>query len=177
MHTPTPSGRVLARLAPIALVALLVAACSGAAGDIKISEPWARTSPMVAGAGAAYMVIENKASAADFLLGGSSDIAKAVEVHETVAIESVAPMESTGMGAESPMASGGGMGTGGSMMGMQKMDRLEIPAGGSVELKPGSYHIMLIDLTRELKAGEKIDITLKFEKAGDVKVTAEVREN
>ena len=55
-----------------------------------------------------------------------------------------------------------------------------IPTGTlvhSVELKPGSYHIMLIDLTRELQAGEKIDLTLKFEKAGDVKVTAEVREN
>jgi hypothetical protein len=178
MHALNPSGRVLPRLAPIALVALLVAACSGAAGDIKVSEPWARTSPMVAGAGAAYMVIENTGSAADFLLGGSSDVAKAVEVHETVAMESVAPMESAGMGGtESPMASDGGMATGGSMMGMQKMDRLEIPAGGSVELKPGSYHIMLIDLTRELKAGEKIDLTLKFEKAGDVKVTAEVREN
>jgi copper(I)-binding protein len=180
MRVRNPSGRVLPRLAPIALVALLVAACSGAAGDIKITDPWARTSPMVAGAGAAYMVIENTASAADFLVGGSSDVAKAVEVHETVAIPagSAAPMESTGMGGmESPAASAGGMATGGSMMGMQKMDRLEIPAGGSVELKPGSYHIMLIDLTRELKAGEKIDITLKFEKAGDVKVTAEVREN
>jgi copper(I)-binding protein len=175
MHTPTPSGRVLARLAPIAIVALLVAACSGGSGGIKTSDAWARTSPMVAGAGAAYMVIENTGSATDFLLGGSSDVAKAVEVHETVAIESVAPMESTGMGAESPMASGG-TAPGGSMMGMQKMDRLEIPAGGSVELKPGSYHLMLIDLTRELKAGEKIDLTLKFEKAGDVKVTAEVRE-
>ncbi len=177
MHALTRSGRVLPRLAPIAIVALLVAACSGAAGDIKISEPWARTSPMVAGAGAAYMVIENPGSAADFLVGGSSDIAKAVEVHETVAMESAAPMESAGMGMESPAASDAGMAPGGTVMGMQKMDRLEIPAGGSVELKPGSYHIMLIDLTRELKAGEKIDITLKFEKAGDVKVTAEVREN
>ncbi len=176
MPTPTRSGRTLARLVPLALIALVVAACSGAAGDIKISEPWARTSPMVAGAGAAYMVIENPASSADFLVGGSSDVATAVEVHETVVIESVAPMESTGMGMESPAASGG-MAPGGTMMGMQKMDRLEIPAGGSVELKPGSYHIMLIGLTRELKAGEKIDITLKFEKAGDVKVTAEVREN
>ena len=175
MHALNRSGRVLPRLAPIALVALLVAACSGAAGDIKVSEPWARTSPMVAGAGAAYMVIENKASAADFLVGGSSDVAKAVEVHETVAMESVAPMESTGMGAESPMASGG-MDMGSGMMGMRKIDSLPIPAGGTVELKPGGYHIMLIDLTRELKAGEKIEITLKFEKAGDVKVTAEVRE-
>ena len=177
MHTRNPSARLLPRLAAIALVALLVAACSGAAGGIKITDPWARTSPMVAGAGAAYMVIENTGSTADALVGGSSDVAAAVEVHETVAMESAAPMESAGMGMESPAASDGGMAPGGSMMGMQKMDRLEIPAGGSVELKPGSYHIMLIGLTRELKAGEKIDITLKFEKAGDVKVTAEVREN
>jgi copper(I)-binding protein len=179
MYTPIRSGRAIARLIPIALVALLVAACSGGSGGIKTSGAWARTSPMVAGAGAAYMVIQNTGSAADFLLGGSSDVAKAVEVHETVAIPegSAAPVESTGMGGmASPKASDGGIGTGGSMMGMQKMDRLEIPAGGSVELKPGSYHLMLIGLTRELKAGEKIDITLKFEKAGDVKVTAEVRE-
>ena len=93
---------------------------------------------MVAGAGAAYMVIENPASAADFLVGGSSDVAKAVEVHETVAIESVAPMESTGMGMESPTASDGGMAPGGSMMGMQKMDRLEIPAGGASSSSPAA---------------------------------------
>jgi periplasmic copper chaperone A len=174
------SGRMLARLATIAIIALLVAACSsgsGGSGGIKTSGTWARTSPLVAGAGAAYLVIQNTGSAPDFLLGGSSDVAKVVEVHETVAIPdgSAAPAAS-GMGMASPKASDGGMGTGGSMMGMQKMDRLEIPAGGSVELKPGSYHLMLIDLTRELKAGEKIDLTLKFEKAGDVKVTAEVRE-
>jgi periplasmic copper chaperone A len=177
MRNPTRPGRVLSRLIPIALVALLVAACSGAVGGgLKITGPWARTSPMVAGAGAAYMVIENSGPSADFLVGGSSDVAKAVEVHETVVMESAAPMESAGMGAATPMASAGGLATGGGMLGMQKIDRLEIPAGGSVELKPGSYHIMLIGLTRALKAGEKIDITLTFEKAGDVKVTAEVRE-
>ena len=64
----------------------------------------------------------------------------------------------------------------GSMLGMQRIERLEIPAGATVELKPGSFHLMLIDLTQELKAGETIEMTLSFEKAGDVKVTAEVRE-
>ena len=84
------------------------------------------------------------------------------------------PAESPAMGGmESPAASSG-MDTG-SVMGMRQIERLEIPAGGTVELKPGGYHIMLIGLTRELVVGEKIDITLKFEKAGDVKVTAEVR--
>lgn len=169
MTTRTRPG-ALAPLATLLIVALLVAACGGGAGGgLKVSDAWSRTSPMVAGAGAAYMVIENGGSAADFLVGGSSPVAATVEVHETVDMSSSLPAES---GA--PMASDGGM-TGGSVMGMRKMDRLEIPAGGTVELKPGSYHLMLIDLTRELVVGEKIEITLTFEKAGDVKVTAEVR--
>ena len=164
MPTPARSGRVIARLAPIALVALLVAACSGGgSGGIKVTEPWARNAPKTAGAGAAYMVIQNTGSAADAVVGGTSPVAKAVEVHETYVVNSAMPDASAG--------------TGSVMMGMRKIDRLEIPAGGSVELKPGSYHLMLIDLTQELKAGEKIEITLKFEKAGDVKVSAEVRAN
>jgi copper(I)-binding protein len=60
-------------------------------------------------------------------------------------------------------------------MGMQKVDRLEISAGSKVELKPGSYHVMLIGLKRELQVGETIEIVLTFEKAGDVTVSAEVR--
>jgi periplasmic copper chaperone A len=189
MPNPTRAGHALARLAPILVVALLVAACGGgSSGGIKVSDAWSRTSPMVAGAGAAYMTIENGGSAADRLLGGSSDIAKAVEVHETYKLDSVPeasamPGASGGMGAgaspmasggASPMASPGGMGDSG-MMGMRKIDSLEIPAGGMVKLMPGGYHIMLIGLTRELVVGEKIEMTLKFEKAGDVKVTAEVR--
>ncbi len=178
-------GRVMARLALVLAVALLAAACSGGSGSgLKLTDPWARTSPMVAGAGAAYMVIENSGTAADALLGGKSDVAKAVEVHETYELASAAPMasempaESSDMGGtESPVASGmpvPSLGTG-AMMGMRKIDKLEIPAGGKVELKPGGYHILLIELTRELKVGDKVEITLTFEKAGDVKVTAEVR--
>ena len=109
------------------------------------------------------MIIENTGSSADALTRASSDVAPAVEVHETV-----------DMSSAMPGASDGGMG-GSPVMGMQKIDRLEIPAGGKVELKPGSYHVMLIGLTRELQAGETIEITLTFEKAGEVKVSAEVR--
>ena len=177
MHTPV-RRRTIGRLGPVAvlaLVALAVAACSGttsspASSGITITDPWARTSPMVSGAGAAYMVIANGGSAADALTGGSSDIAEAVEVHETVVMGSAAPVESTGMGGGMASPAAGGM------MGMQKIDRLEIPAGGSVELKPGGYHIMLIGLTRELKAGETIEVMLDFEKAGAVKVTMPVKE-
>jgi copper(I)-binding protein len=182
MHTPF-RRRTLVRLAALALTALLVAACSGGTGNggITVSGAWSRPSPMVAGAGAAYMVIENTGSEADALVGAASDVAAAVEVHETVDMSSAMPMASTpaesmGMdGEESPGASTD-MGSGGSMLGMQRVDRVEIPAGGTVELKPGGYHIMLIGLTRELQVGEQIEITLTFEKAGEVTVTAEVRE-
>jgi hypothetical protein len=96
-----------------------------------------------------------------------------VEVHETYALESM-PAASPAMGGmESPAASTG-MDTG-SVMGMRRIERLEVPAGGTVELKPGGYHVMLIGLTRELVVGEKIDITLRFAKAGEMRVTAEVR--
>jgi hypothetical protein len=176
LHTGIRAGRVIARLAPVIAVALLVAACSGGSGGgIKTSGAWARNAPKTAGAGAAYVVIENTGSAGDALVGVESDVAKSTELHETYAIESAVPMESAGMA--SPAASGmpkASMGTG-SMMGMRPIARLEVPAGGKVELKPGSYHIMLIDLTKELKAGDKVEITLVFEKAGDVKITAEVR--
>ncbi len=154
-----PVRRPAAWLVPaLALaLALVVAACGGSGGGIKVTDAWARNSSAVAAAGAAYMIIENAGSAADALIGASSTVAKATEVHETV---------------EMPAASDG---TSSGMMGMQPVSRVEIPAGGKLELKPGSYHIMLIGLNQELKAGDTIEITLKLEKAGEVKVTVEVR--
>jgi copper(I)-binding protein len=97
----------------------------------------------------------------DALVGASSPAATTAEVHETVA-----------MGTPAPGASGDA-----GMMGMQPVKRLEIPAGGSVELKSGSYHVMLIGLKKDLKAGDTIEITLTFEKAGKVTVSVPVRES
>jgi len=175
-----------ARLGVLLAVVVIAGACSSGSGSaasgsagsgkIEVSGAWARTSPMVEGAGAAYMVIENTGSEADVLIGASSPAAKTTEVHETYLVEE-SPAASMDGGMASPAASAdGGMGSGGTMMGMRPIPRLDIPAGGSVELKPGSYHIMLIELVAPLKAGEKIDITLTFEKAGEVKVTAEVKD-
>jgi periplasmic copper chaperone A len=164
-----------ARLGGLLVAALLVASvaagCSaGSSASIKVTDPWARAAM---GMGAAYLTIQNTGSAADALIGASSPAAKTTEVHETVAMESAAPSDGMGMGSPDPSASAAP----GGMMGMRPVARLEIPAGSTVELKPGSYHIMLIDLTKELKAGDKIEVTLTFEKAGQVTVTAEVRES
>jgi hypothetical protein len=172
----TRLARLGGLLAAMLLVASVVAGCGAGGASIKVSEPWARASSMTASAGAAYMTIENTGSAADALVGAASPAAKTVEVHETVAMESETPAASDGMGMESPMPSASGD-MGGGMMGMRPIARLEIPAGGTVELKPGSYHIMLIGLNQELKPGDEIEITLTFEEAGEVTVTAEVRES
>ena len=130
--------RTCVALVILASVALL-AGCSSAAvpptAPITVTDAWARSSSATAGAAAAYATITNAGTTADALVGASSPAAASVEVHETMAMGS-------------PSASIGGM------MGMQPVARVEIPAGGSLELKPGGYHAMLIDLT------------LTFEKAG-----------
>ena len=59
-------------------------------------------------------------------------------------------------------------------MKMEHVDGIDIPAHGTLLMKPGGYHIMLMGLTQPLKEGEEIELTLIFEKAGEVKVTAKV---
>lgn len=148
-------------LLAVLVVASLAAGCTSGSASIVVADPWARASSATAAAGAAYMKIQNTGAAADALIGASSPAATTVEVHETLV-----------MGSPAPRASGDG-----GMMGMQPVKRLEIPAGGSVELKPGSYHIMLIGLKQDLKPGDTIEIALTFEKVGQIKVTATVRES
>jgi hypothetical protein len=64
----------------------------------------------------------------------------------------------------------------GGMMSMKQVDAVPVPAGETVELKPGGYHVMLIGLTKDLSAGDTLDVTLTFEPGGTVDVSAEVRE-
>jgi len=137
----------------VLLAALALAACGGpggTTGGITVSDAWARTSPMMERAGAAYMVLQNSGAAEDKLLSVESDVAKTIELHET-------------------KESGG-------MMQMSPVPNIPVAAGGKTELKPGGLHVMLIGLNRELKAGDKVQLTLNFEKAGKVPVTAEVKE-
>jgi copper(I)-binding protein len=168
------SARLGGLLVTLLVVAVLATACSSGGGaSIKVTDPWARASAATAAAGAAYMSIQNTGSAADALLGASSPAASTVEVHQTVVLGSPTPSASGDAGMGSPMP-GASVGTGG-MMGMQPVARLEIPAGGTVELKPGSYHIMITGLTQPLKAGSTVEVTLTFEKAAPITVKAEVR--
>ncbi|ODA65998.1 hypothetical protein A7A08_03142 [Methyloligella halotolerans] len=114
------------------------------AGDLKIDRPWSRATPGGAEVGAGYLKIENKGEEADRLTGGSTPIADALEIHSMT-------ME-------------------GDMMKMRKLDGLDIPAGGSVALKPGGNHIMFIGLKEPIEKGKPFTATLTFEKAGEVEV-------
>lgn len=150
-------SRAAALAALVVILAAVVAGCSRGASTAPsaaaptISGAWVRP-PMGANRPAAgYLVITNTGTEADALIGATSPVAMRVEVHETTT-------DSSGMS------------------GMQPIERLEIPAGGSVRLEPGGYHLMLMDVGETLEAGDTVELRLEFEKAGTVVVLAEVRE-
>lgn len=132
----------------------MLTACAPASGspaaaqnDIKIYDPWARAAlTQVSGV---FLRIENSGPAADKLLSASSEVAEMVQIHETT-------LEN------------------GTMSMRELPDGLEIPAGGETILKPGGYHLMLMGLNRELKAGEAIRVTLVFENAGEITLSVPV---
>ncbi|HZW04877.1 MAG TPA: copper chaperone PCu(A)C [Anaerolineaceae bacterium] len=147
-------------LAIVMLLVLILSACSavqaGTGASVKAEGVWARPSrasgnEMMGTVAGAFMVLKNDGSQADRLISASSDVAKVVEIHETVMEGEVAKMQ-------------------------KLSDGLEIPAGGSVELKPGSYHVMLINLQQDLVVGDKFALELQFEKSGAVSVEVEVKE-
>ena len=127
--------------------ALLLAAASGAFAQVKVEQPWAR--PTVEGqmAGGAFLKIQN-VGGADRLLSASSSAAGMVQLH-TMSME-------------------------GDVMKMREVEAIDLPAGKTVELKPGGLHLMLMGLKSPLKAGSSVPLTLKFEKAGEVKVEVPV---
>lgn len=141
-------------LATVTLAAIAVAACGGASsGAVTVSDPWARTSAMMQSAGAVYMELQSDEGNA--LVGASVDpsIAAVVEIHETT--------ESGDDG----------------MMSMSPVDRIDLPAGETVALEPGGYHIMLLELTEGLEAGSSFEITLEFEGGESQTVEVEVRDS
>ena len=135
------------------------------AAAIKVEGQWARTSPANAEHGAAYMMIT--ATDDDMLTSASVDASVAAkgEIHETVPADGA-----TGMTGATGMS---GMGA----MTMRPVDGIELPAGESVELKPGGYHVMLLDLAEPLKAGDTIEVTLTFEKADPMTIKVPVRDD
>ena len=139
----------------LALLLLTAVACSGGEDEgITVTDPWGRTSPAAAENGAFYMMLTNNGSEDDTLLGASTDACGMVELHE---------MYDKGDG----------------VMGMRPVEggTIALPAGGSAELKPGGLHVMCMMKQVDFAAGTEIPLTLTFENAGEMEVTAVIRDN
>lgn len=119
------------------------------AGDLVISQAWSRATPGGAKVAGGYLTIENKGTSPDRLIGGSVDVAARVEVHEMTMNNGVMTMR--------PIDGG-----------------LTIEPGKTVKLAPGGYHLMMFELKSQLKQGDKLPVTLQFEKAGKVNVSFDV---
>ena len=133
----------------LTIAAILTSATGAGANDVMVTNAFARASSTPAAkAGAAYVTITNHGAAPDRLLSASTPAARSSQLHRTV--------------------------MSGDVMKMEPVDRLDIPAGDTVEMKPGGLHIMLMGLMGPLKEGDTIEIELSFEKAGDVTVKVPV---
>ncbi|MFN4091126.1 MAG: copper chaperone PCu(A)C [Alphaproteobacteria bacterium] len=121
---------------------------SAAAETIRIEDPWARASAGAARNGAAFMTIHAGAEV-DRLVGASSEVASTIEIHTHE--------------------------RDGDIMRMRPVSAIEVPAQGSVALRPGGYHVMLIGLHAPLVEGATFALTLDFEKAGAVPVEVAVQ--
>ena len=151
---PLANGSIRCALAAFALLYSFSAWPARAqaikAGDLVISQAWSRATPGGAKIGGGYLTIENRGSAPDRLIGASADIAAKVQVHEMTMKDGVMTMR--------PLEKG-----------------VTIEPGKTVKLAPGGDHLMLFDLKSPLKQGEKLPVTLEFERAGKVKISLEVQ--
>jgi copper(I)-binding protein len=139
--------------AMLALAALFLVAGGAMAHDytlksLSIDHAFARATPPGAKTGGAFFVVENSGTTSDRLIRVASPAAAGAELHE--------------------MAMDGGV------MKMRAIAAMDVPAGGRLELKPGGYHVMMIDLKQPLKAGEKVPLTLTFERAGSIDIAVDV---
>jgi copper(I)-binding protein len=141
-------------LAYAALLSLVLAASVQAedvkAGDLVITQPWTRATPGGAKVAGGYLTIENKGATPDRLVGGSTNVAKKIEIHEMAVNNGVMTMR--------PIDGG-----------------LAIEPGKTVKLAPGGTHLMFLELNNPIKQGDALAGTLKFEKAGVVKVLFDVQ--
>lgn len=152
----TPSivhaGRVVAWVVFGFLLPVLAAAQS--ASSITVTDAWARRAPAAHGGGhggngAVYATLSNRGTEADALVAAASDAARTVELHE-VRHE-------------------------GGAMAMRPVARMHLPAGGTLPMKPGGYHVMLLGLTRDLHPGDHVEVVLTFEKSPPLTIQAPIR--
>ena len=132
---------------PVAAALALLLAAAGAQAQTTVKDPWVRGT--VAQQKATGMFAQITSASGGKVLSASSPVAGVVEIHEMV-------ME-------------------GSTMRMRAVPALELPAGQAVELKPGGYHVMLMDLKQQMKPGDIVSVTLVIEGKDGKRETLEVK--
>ena len=115
--------------------------------QVTVNEPWVRATVASQKATGAFMQLSSPANTR--LVAAKSSVANVVEIHEMAMV--------------------------GDMMKMRAIPGIDVPAGKAVELKPGGYHVMLIDLKGQIKAGDTVPITLVFEGAYKKQQTVEIK--
>jgi copper(I)-binding protein len=143
--------RILRMTALVAAVVTLAACASPSpAAALTVSGAWVRSLAAPNTPSAAYMTIKNDGATDDRLLSVTSDSAATVEMHQTDDMNG--------------------------MMSMSALPDLPVLAHGQTVLAPGGTHLMLIGVSKPLKTGDKVVLTLKFDKAGTLTVSADVRD-
>ncbi len=141
--------RRLALAAVLALLASPATAHDYKVGTLEIGHPWTRATPATAQAGGGFLTIVNKGTTPDRLIAARSTASDKVEIHE--------------------------MKMDGNVMRMRELEKgLEIPAGATVTLKPGGYHVMFMGLKAPFAKDAKVPLTLVFEKAGSLDIVLDV---
>lgn len=119
-------------------------------GDLHIEDAYVRASIGRAPNSAAFMIIHNMGVADDRLTGARSNVSERVEIHTTKMSDGVMRMR-------------------------QLKDGIALPGAETVTLKPGGMHVMFLGLKQKLLAGEKLKLTLIFEKAGELEMSVPIR--
>lgn len=128
-------------------LSLMLSVSAGTFADVQVDNAWVRLLPPMSKMTAAYMNL--KSDQDDRLLAASSELARYVEIHQSKMLDG--------------------------MMSMQEVDALSLPKDQTVELKPQSYHLMVMGLYAPLKEGDEHIFILEFEKAGKLEVKIPVR--
>jgi hypothetical protein len=145
------AGRVAACVLALSFVAGSAQARDYVSGALKISHPWSRPTPPGAPTAAGYLTIVNTGDVPDRLVGAASPAAESVDLHRESMVGGIMSMRPV-------------------------LDGLVVPAHGSAKLAPGGYHLMIISPKRPFRAGDRIPVTLRFERAGAVGVDLSVEQ-
>ena len=133
----------------VALAPLLSGCAAPGPEGMDVREAWARPATQ-GGNGAVYFTIENQSSESEEMIGVTSDIAEAEEIHESR--------------------------MNGDVMEMHHLESVPLEPGAEVKFEPGGLHVMLIGLKQDLQAGDEIEITLHFKKHPDLPVSVPIQD-